>query len=47
MKTLKDEQWVVITVYNLADFEKFFWISIYYASALSLHIESTNSMIIL
>jgi len=44
MKTLKDEQKVVITGYKLAVFEiLIFCISIYYTSALSLHIESTDS----
>ena len=47
MKTLEDEQWVVITVYKLDVLEilRDFCISMYYASALSLHIESTDSMI--
>ena len=48
MKTLEDERWGVITAHNLScfgDFEKFVFISIYCVSALSLHIDSTNSMI--
>ena len=45
MKTLEDERKGVITAYNLAvlEIQKFVCISV---SALSLHIESTDSMII-
>ena len=47
MKTLEDEWYGVITAYKLAvlEIEKFACISIYCVSALSLHIESTDSMI--
>jgi len=34
-----------ILLYYFGDFEKFVCISIYYVSALSLHIECTDSMI--
>jgi len=47
-KTLEDEQYVFIKAYKLTVFEiliNFFCIAIYCVSALSLHIESTDSMI--
>ena len=43
MRTLEDERSGVISCFG--DFEKFVRISIYCVSALSLHIESTDSMI--
>ena len=36
---------VTIEIVRIGDFEKFVCISIYFVSALSLHIESTDSMI--
>ena len=49
MKTLEDEWQGVITAYKLALLEilRIFRISIYCMSALSLHIESTDSMMLL
>ena len=50
MKTLEDERQGVITAYKLrscfGDFEKFVCMYMYCMSVLSLHIESTDSMIV-
>ena len=45
MKTLEDEWYVVVKAYMFTIFERFF-IIIYCVSALSLHIESADSMIL-
>jgi len=44
MKTLVEEWYGVVKAYKLAVFKNFFCIIIYYVPALSLHIESTDSM---
>ena len=45
MKTLEDERYVVIKAYKCADLVRFFCISIYCVYVVSLHTESTDSVI--
>ena len=45
MKTLEDDWYVVIRAYKCTVSERFFCISIYCVSVVSLHTESTDSMI--